>query len=71
MGNSLKRFKLLKHLCLGGNDIEVIEGQHLPRDLRVLELVGNRISSLDKLVDRAPRSLIFLGLSRNCISNGT
>ncbi|KAF7993631.1 hypothetical protein HCN44_010226 [Aphidius gifuensis] len=66
--SSLRYFKNLKNLNLGGNEITDINGDLLPRKLEMLELMSNYISNLNNLLNNPPSGLLLLGLSKNKLS---
>ncbi|CAG9862846.1 unnamed protein product [Phyllotreta striolata] len=69
--SSLKDFKNLQILQLSDNNLRDINGSHLPRNLKILELNNNFISNVDHLTTNAPKRLLYLGLGRNCLNNNS
>ncbi|KAL6081648.1 hypothetical protein STEG23_007863, partial [Scotinomys teguina] len=61
----LLKFLKLEELILSANKIEEIDANNLPPTLKVLELYGNLISSMECLCSPAPPSLQHLGLGHN------
>uniref|UniRef100_A0A8C8VW56 Leucine rich repeat containing 43 n=1 Tax=Peromyscus maniculatus bairdii TaxID=230844 RepID=A0A8C8VW56_PERMB len=61
----LLKFLKLEELILSANEIEEIDANNLPPTLKVLELYGNLISSMECLCSPAPPNLQHLGLGHN------
>ncbi|XP_012911856.2 leucine-rich repeat-containing protein 43 isoform X1 [Mustela putorius furo] len=61
----LLKFLNLEELVLSANQIKEIDAINLPPTLRVLELYGNKISSVECLCTRPPPHLQHLGLGQN------
>ncbi|XP_012586298.1 PREDICTED: leucine-rich repeat-containing protein 43 [Condylura cristata] len=61
----LLRFQRLEELVLSANRIREIDAAHLPPTLKVLELYGNQVGSLQGLCARPPPLLQHLGLGHN------
>ncbi|XP_049624185.1 leucine-rich repeat-containing protein 43 [Suncus etruscus] len=61
----LLRFVRLEELILSANQIQDIHSAHLPRTLKVLELYGNQLSSLECLCEHPPPLLQHLGVGHN------
>nr|XP_035940927.1 leucine-rich repeat-containing protein 43 isoform X1 [Halichoerus grypus] len=61
----LLKFQKLEELVLSANQIKEIDAINLPPTLKVLELYGNKISSLECLCASPPPSLQHLGLGQN------
>ncbi|XP_021042730.1 leucine-rich repeat-containing protein 43 isoform X3 [Mus pahari] len=61
----LLKFLKLEELVLSANKIEEIDANNLPRTLKVLELYGNLITSLECLCSAPPPRLQHLGLGHN------
>ncbi|XP_037365765.1 leucine-rich repeat-containing protein 43 [Talpa occidentalis] len=61
----LLRFRRLEELVLSANRIREIDAAHLPPTLKVLELYGNQMCSLQCLCARPPPLLQHLGLGHN------
>ncbi|XP_045881237.1 leucine-rich repeat-containing protein 43 [Meles meles] len=61
----LLKFLKLEELVLSANQIKEIEAINLPPTLKVLELYGNKISSVECLCTRPPPHLQHLGLGHN------
>ncbi|KAL1768412.1 leucine-rich repeat-containing protein 43 isoform X1 [Sigmodon hispidus] len=59
------KFLNLEELILSANKIEEINADHLPQTLKVLELYGNLITSIECLCSPAPPNLQHLGLGHN------
>lgn len=70
MDDSLTGMNNLKLLNLSGNWIKDITGTQLPRNLGILEMFSNELSSVGSLAKDLPDSLIHLGLARNHLSDG-
>lgn len=68
--NMLPKFKNLQILSLPGNNIQEIDGSKLPRTLKFLELCDNFIHDVRKFVNNPPRTLLHIGLRRNCLDDG-
>ncbi|XP_046961259.1 uncharacterized protein LOC124530931 [Vanessa cardui] len=66
---SLTAFTKLSTLNLCANYITNVDTNFLPRGLRILELQNNRINNVETFVEHLPPSLLYLGLSRNILSN--
>lgn len=69
LDSGLEDFLNLTMLNLCGNYIVDVNFSVLPPGLRILELQANGITSVDKFAEHLP-NLIYLGLSRNLLSNG-
>ncbi|VVC97253.1 unnamed protein product, partial [Leptidea sinapis] len=65
----LKDFKRLVTLNLSCNFLEDIDTRLLPDSLRLLELQANRIKSLSSFSKGLSTELVYIGLSRNMLSN--
>ncbi|CAO2629608.1 Leucine-rich repeat-containing protein 43 [Lemmus lemmus] len=61
----LLKFLKLEELILSANKIEEIDTNNLPPTLKVLELYGNLITSMECLCSPAPPNLQHLGLGHN------
>ncbi|ERE75990.1 UDP-GlcNAc:betaGal beta-1,3-N-acetylglucosaminyltransferase 4-like protein [Cricetulus griseus] len=61
----LLKFLKLEELILSANKIEEIDANNLPPTLKVLELYGNLITSMECLCSPAPPNLQHLGLGQN------
>ncbi|XP_059975442.1 leucine-rich repeat-containing protein 43 [Mesoplodon densirostris] len=61
----LLKFVKLEELVLCANQIEEIDTTNLPPTLKVLELYGNRMTSMECLCTRPPPRLQHLGLGHN------
>ncbi|GAB1290162.1 Leucine-rich repeat-containing protein 43 [Apodemus speciosus] len=61
----LLKFLKLEELVLSANKIEEINANNLPPTLKVLELYGNLISSMECLCSSPPPKLQHLGLGHN------
>ncbi|XP_027952312.1 leucine-rich repeat-containing protein 43-like [Eumetopias jubatus] len=61
----LLKFQKLEELVLSANQIKEIDAINLPPTLKVLELYGNKISSLECLCTNPPPFLQHLGLGHN------
>ncbi|KAI5761682.1 LRRC43 [Gulo gulo luscus] len=61
----LLKFLKLEELVLSANQIKEIDAINLPPTLKVLELYGNKISSVECLCTRPPPHLQHLGLGQN------
>ncbi|KAM5199566.1 leucine-rich repeat-containing protein 43 isoform 2-T3 [Hipposideros larvatus] len=61
----LLKFSKLEELVLSANQIKEIDAINLPPTLKVLELYGNSISSMECLCVRPPPGLQHLGLGQN------
>ncbi|XP_055963151.1 leucine-rich repeat-containing protein 43 [Sorex fumeus] len=61
----LLRFLRLEELILSANQIQDLDSAHLPPTLRVLELYGNRLRSLECLCAHPPPRLQHLGAGHN------
>ncbi|XP_047553508.1 leucine-rich repeat-containing protein 43 [Lutra lutra] len=61
----LLKFLKLEELVLSANQIKEIDAINLPPTLKVLELYGNKISSMECLCTRPPPHLQHLGLGHN------
>ncbi|XP_041505103.1 leucine-rich repeat-containing protein 43 isoform X2 [Microtus oregoni] len=61
----LLKFLKLEELILSANKIEEIDANNLPRTLKVLELYGNLIASMECLCSPPPPNLQHLGLGHN------
>lgn len=61
----LLKFPNLEELILSANHISKIDSTNLPPTLKVLELCGNEVHSLDDLCTLPPPLLQHLGLGRN------
>ncbi|XP_042297814.1 LOW QUALITY PROTEIN: leucine-rich repeat-containing protein 43 [Sceloporus undulatus] len=61
----LLKFPNLEELVLSTNEISKINSANLPRTLKVLELCGNKMSSLKDLCINSPPGLQHLGLGHN------
>uniref|UniRef100_A0A8C7EUA3 Leucine rich repeat containing 43 n=1 Tax=Neovison vison TaxID=452646 RepID=A0A8C7EUA3_NEOVI len=61
----LLKFLNLEELVLSANQIKEIDAINLPPSLKVLELYGNKISSVECLCTRPPPHLQHLGLGHN------
>ncbi|XP_022372805.1 leucine-rich repeat-containing protein 43 [Enhydra lutris kenyoni] len=61
----LLKFLKLEELVLSANQIKEIDAINLPPTLKVLELYGNKISSVECLCTRPPPHLQHLGLGHN------
>lgn len=70
LDSSLKDYRKLKILNLSANFLSSLEMEYLPSGLQTLELMSNRITSVNNLVGKLPKNLIYLGLSRNLLTNG-
>ncbi|XP_053136430.1 leucine-rich repeat-containing protein 43-like isoform X2 [Hemicordylus capensis] len=62
----LLKFPNLEELILSTNHISKINSTNLPPTLKVLELCGNEVDSLDDLCVLPPPELQHLGLGHNC-----
>lgn len=67
---SLRDYKNLVTLTLCLNYLKDIDATVIPEGVRILELQANRISSVEVFAKDLPTNLLYLGLSRNFISNG-
>ncbi|XP_036382154.1 leucine-rich repeat-containing protein 43-like [Megalops cyprinoides] len=63
--DGLLRFTKLEELVLTANYISDLPSVHFPKSLRVLELYGNQVSSLNSLCRHSPPRLQHLGLGCN------
>lgn len=70
MDDSLTGLNNLKLLNLSGNWIKYITGTQLPRNLGILEMFSNEVSSVRSLCENLPETLLHIGLGRNHISDG-
>ncbi|XP_003832396.1 leucine-rich repeat-containing protein 43 isoform X2 [Pan paniscus] len=61
----LLKFLKLEELVLSANRIKEVDATNLPPTLKVLELYGNEISSMECLCARPPAGLQHLGLGHN------
>uniref|UniRef100_A0A452QXT0 Leucine rich repeat containing 43 n=1 Tax=Ursus americanus TaxID=9643 RepID=A0A452QXT0_URSAM len=61
----LLKFLKLEELVLSANQIKEIDAVNLPPTLKVLELYGNKLSSMGCLCTRPPPRLQHLGLGQN------
>ncbi|XP_006894769.1 PREDICTED: leucine-rich repeat-containing protein 43 [Elephantulus edwardii] len=61
----LLKFLNLEELVLSANRIKVVDAANLPPTLKVLELYGNEVSSMQCLCDHPPPGLQHLGLGHN------
>ncbi|XP_054936384.1 LOW QUALITY PROTEIN: leucine-rich repeat-containing protein 43 [Physeter macrocephalus] len=61
----LLKFVKLEELVLGANQIKEIDPTNLPPTLKVLELYGNKMTSMECLCARPPPRLQHLGLGHN------
>ncbi|XP_019589697.2 leucine-rich repeat-containing protein 43 isoform X2 [Rhinolophus sinicus] len=61
----LLKFSKLEELVLSANQIKEIDAVNLPPTLKVLELYGNSITSMECLCVRPPPGLQHLGLGHN------
>ncbi|XP_016074508.1 PREDICTED: leucine-rich repeat-containing protein 43 [Miniopterus natalensis] len=61
----LLKFPKLEELVLSANEIKEIDTANLPPTLKVLELYGNTITSMECLCARPPPGLQHLGLGHN------
>ncbi|XP_078193674.1 leucine-rich repeat-containing protein 43 isoform X1 [Callithrix jacchus] len=61
----LLKFLKLEELVLSANRIKEVEAANLPPTLKVLELYGNEISSMECLCAHPPTGLQHLGLGHN------
>uniref|UniRef100_A0A7N5KGN2 Leucine rich repeat containing 43 n=1 Tax=Ailuropoda melanoleuca TaxID=9646 RepID=A0A7N5KGN2_AILME len=61
----LLKFLKLEELVLSANQIKEIDAVNLPPTLKVLELYGNKMSSMECLWTRPPPHLQHLGLGQN------
>ncbi|XP_016779926.1 leucine-rich repeat-containing protein 43 isoform X3 [Pan troglodytes] len=61
----LLKFLRLEELVLSANRIKEVDATNLPPTLKVLELYGNEISSMECLCARPPAGLQHLGLGHN------
>uniref|UniRef100_A0A452TFP8 Leucine rich repeat containing 43 n=1 Tax=Ursus maritimus TaxID=29073 RepID=A0A452TFP8_URSMA len=61
----LLKFLKLEELVLSANQIKEIDAVNLPPTLKVLELYGNKLSSMGCLCTRPPPCLQHLGLGQN------
>ncbi|XP_050002491.1 leucine-rich repeat-containing protein 43 isoform X2 [Alexandromys fortis] len=61
----LLKFLKLEELILSANKIEEIDANNLPQTLKVLELYGNLITSMECLCSPPPPKLQHLGLGHN------
>ncbi|XP_028034090.1 uncharacterized protein LOC114245955 [Bombyx mandarina] len=66
---SLRDYKNLVTLTLCLNYLKDIDATVIPEGVRILELQANRISSVELFAKDLPTNLLYLGLSRNFISN--
>lgn len=71
LDSGLLEFHDLVNLNLCGNCLSNIDGKLLPPGLRSLELQANRISDIAMFVEHLPIDLIYLGLARNLLRNGS
>ncbi|XP_027001573.1 leucine-rich repeat-containing protein 43 isoform X2 [Tachysurus fulvidraco] len=65
----LLMFSFLEELILTVNNITKVPSKNLPKTLKVLELYGNRISTLKSLVTDLPPYLLHLGLGNNFLGS--
>ncbi|XP_032509965.1 leucine-rich repeat-containing protein 43 [Phocoena sinus] len=63
--NDLLKFVKLEELVLSANQIKEIDTTNLPPTLKVLELYGNKMTSMECLCTRPPPRLQHLGLGHN------
>lgn len=70
LDKSILQFKRLVTLNLCGNFIKDIEALLIPQTLRSLELQTNHISDIQPFAEFLPPDLLYLGLSKNLITNG-
>ncbi|XP_007448762.1 PREDICTED: leucine-rich repeat-containing protein 43 [Lipotes vexillifer] len=63
--NDLLKFVKLEELVLSANQIKEIDTTNLPPTLKVLELYGNKMTSLECLCTHPPPRLQHLGLGHN------
>ncbi|XP_006865550.1 PREDICTED: leucine-rich repeat-containing protein 43 [Chrysochloris asiatica] len=61
----LLKFLKLEELVLSANQIKVVDAINLPPTLKVLELYGNKITSMECLCAHPPPGLQHLGLGHN------
>ncbi|XP_012518865.1 PREDICTED: leucine-rich repeat-containing protein 43 [Propithecus coquereli] len=61
----LLKFRKLEELVLSANQIKEVDAANLPTTLKVLELYGNEISSMECLCAHPPPRLQHLGLGHN------
>lgn len=71
MDDSLQSFTKLQALVLAGNCLSEVPGHYLPRELLLLELCCNRLQDVSHLLEHCPPYLLYLGLARNYLTQGT